>query len=92
LSGSKVLVTRAPASFLDVLDRVLDKGLVIDAWLRVSVLGLDLVSLEARVAVASIDVYLEYAQSSPNQIEPRTVLPILKEPVEDWSAMEELNA
>jgi Gas vesicle protein len=74
-----------------VLDRVLDKGLVIDAWVRVSVLGLDLITLEARVVVASIDVYLKYAQISPNEIEPRTVLPILKEPVEDWSAMEELH-
>jgi len=52
----------APASnVIDVLDRVLDKGVVIDAWLRVSLLGIELATVEARVVVASIATYLQYA-------------------------------
>ena len=46
------------ASLMDVLDRVLDKGVVIDAWVRVSLVGIDLITLEARVVVASIEMYL----------------------------------
>lgn len=50
-------------SLIDVLDRVLDKGIVIDAWLRVSLVGIDLVTVEARVVVASIDTYLKYSEA-----------------------------
>lgn len=58
-------VQKAPAgtSLVDVLDRVLDKGIVIDAYVRVSLVGIDLVSVEARVVVASVETYLEYADS-----------------------------
>ena len=49
------------ASMIDVLDRVLDKGIVIDAWVRVSVVGLDLITVRARVVVASIDTYLRHS-------------------------------
>ena len=45
-------------SVIDVLDHILDKGIVIDAWVRVSVVGIDLLTVEARVVVASIDTYL----------------------------------
>src|SRR6478609_3202701 len=48
-------------SLIDVLDRVLDKGIVIDAWVRVSLVGIDLITVEARVVVASIDPYLKYS-------------------------------
>ena len=48
-------------SLIDVLDRVLDKGIVIDAWMRVMLLGVDLVTVEARVVIASIDTYLTKA-------------------------------
>jgi hypothetical protein len=51
------------SSLIDVLDRVLDKGIVIDAWVRVSLVGIDLVTVEARVVVASIDTYLRYAEA-----------------------------
>jgi hypothetical protein len=51
----------AASSLIDVLDRVLDKGIVIDAWVRVSVIGIDLITIEARVTVASIETYLKYA-------------------------------
>ena len=51
----------AAGSLIDVLDRVLDKGIVIDAWVRVSLMGIDLITVEARVTVASIETYLKYA-------------------------------
>ncbi|HEY6214692.1 MAG TPA: gas vesicle protein GvpJ [Vicinamibacterales bacterium] len=59
-------------SLIDVLDRVLDKGIVIDAWVRVSLVGIDLITVEARVVVASIDTYLKYSEAVG------TVTPIAK--------------
>ncbi len=58
-------VERSPSgsSLIDVLDRVLDKGIVIDAWVRVSLVGIDLVTVEARVVVASIETYLKYSEA-----------------------------
>ena len=58
-------VERRPGgtSLIDVLDRVLDKGIVIDAWVRISLVGIDLITVEARVVVASIDTYLKYAEA-----------------------------
>ena len=58
-------VERAPSgsSLIDVLDRVLDKGIVIDAWVRVSLVGIDLITVEARIVVASIDTYLKYSEA-----------------------------
>ena len=58
-------VERAPGgtSLIDVLDRILDKGIVIDAWVRISLVGIDLITVEARVVVASIDTYLKYAEA-----------------------------
>jgi len=50
------------SSLIDVLDRVLDKGIVVDAWVRVSVAGIDLVAVEARLLVVSIDTYLRYSE------------------------------
>ena len=59
------VVERSPggSSLIDVLDRVLDKGIVIDAWVRISLVGIDLITVEARVVVASIDTYLRYADA-----------------------------
>ena len=58
-------VERSPGgtSLIDVLDRVLDKGIVIDAWVRISLVGIDLITVEARIVVASIDTYLKYAEA-----------------------------
>ena len=58
-------VERAPGgtSLIDVLDRVLDKGIVVDAWVRISLVGIDLITVEARIVVASIDTYLKYAEA-----------------------------
>jgi hypothetical protein len=53
----------AGSSLIDVLDRVLDKGIVIDAYVRVSLVGIDLVSVEARIVVASVETYLRYAEA-----------------------------
>ena len=60
-----MLAERTPGGtgLVDVLDRVLDKGIVIDAWVRLSVVGIDLITVEARVVVASIDTYLKYAEA-----------------------------
>ena len=57
-------VERAPAgsNLIEVLDRVLDKGIVIDAWVRLSLAGIDLVTVEARVVVASIATYLQFTE------------------------------
>jgi hypothetical protein len=51
-----------PISLLEVLDRILDKGLVIDAFVRVSLVGIELLTVEARVVVSSIETYLKYAE------------------------------
>lgn len=51
------------SSLIDVLDRVLDKGIVIDAWARISLVGIDLITVGARVVVASIDTRLTYGDA-----------------------------
>ena len=60
-------------SLVDMLDRVLDKGIVIDAWIRVSLVGLDLLQVEARIVVASINTYLTHA----GPLESNTIAPPL---------------
>lgn len=49
-------------SLLDVLDRILDKGIVVDAWIRFSLIGIDFLTVEARIVVASLQTYLSYAE------------------------------
>ncbi|MDP3722514.1 MAG: gas vesicle structural protein GvpA [Candidatus Omnitrophota bacterium] len=51
------------SSLVDVVDRILDKGIVIDAWVRVSLVGIELLAIEARVVVASVETYLKYAEA-----------------------------
>jgi len=51
------------ATLIDVLDRILDKGIVIDAWVRVSLVGVDLLTVEARVVLASLETYLTHAST-----------------------------
>jgi hypothetical protein len=55
--------TIAGASLAEVLDRVLDKGLVIDAWVRVSLVGIEFLGIEARIVIASVETYLKYAEA-----------------------------
>lgn len=54
-------VGRAP--LIDVLDRILDKGIVIDAWIHLSLVGIDFLTVEARVVIASFETYLSYADT-----------------------------
>ena len=58
-------VERNPSSssFIEVLDRVLDKGVIIDGWGRVRLAGIDLIDIDAWVVIASIETYLRYADS-----------------------------
>ena len=53
----------ASSSLAEVIDRILDKGIVIDAWVRVSLVGIEILALEARVTVASVDTFLKYAEA-----------------------------
>ena len=50
-------------SLIDVLDHVLDKGIVIDAWVSLSVIGINLITLDARIVVASVETYLKNAEA-----------------------------
>lgn len=54
----------APSGLADVVEVVLDKGLVIDAYVRVSLLGIELLTVDARIVVASIDTYLRFAEAT----------------------------
>lgn len=55
--------TMASSSLVEVVDRILDKGVVIDAWVRVSLVGIELIAVEARVVIASVETYLKYAEA-----------------------------
>jgi hypothetical protein len=58
-------ITRAPRSsgLADVLETLLDRGLVIDAFVRVSLVGIELVTIDLRVVIASVDTYLRFAEA-----------------------------
>ena len=58
-----VTTSMASSGLAEVLDRILDKGIVIDAWVKVSVLGLELLTVEARVVIAGVETYLKYAEA-----------------------------
>ncbi len=51
------------SSLVEVLDRVLDKGIVIDLWAKVNLVGIELVAIEARVVIASVETWLVYARA-----------------------------
>ena len=53
----------SPSSLADVIDTILDKGLVIDAYVRVSLVGIELLTIDARIVVASVDTYLRFAEA-----------------------------
>jgi hypothetical protein len=52
-----------PSGLVDVVDLILDKGLVIDLYVRVSLIGIELVTIDARIVVASVDTYLRFAEA-----------------------------
>jgi len=57
-----VTVTPDASSLAEVLDRILDKGVVVDVWARVSLVGIEILTIEARVVIASVDTYLHYSE------------------------------
>jgi hypothetical protein len=65
MEEKKVAVEKAMASssLVEVIDRILDKGVVIDAWVRLSLVGIELLALEARAVIASVETYLKYAEA-----------------------------
>ena len=62
--GSGYLARPAPSGLADVIEIVLDKGIVIDAELHVSALGIQLLSIDARITVTSVDTYLRFAEAT----------------------------
>ena len=53
----------SPSGLADVIDTILDKGLVIDAYVRVALVGIELLTIDARIVVASVDTYLRFAEA-----------------------------
>ncbi len=53
----------SPSGLADVVDLILDKGLVIDAYVRVAVIGIELLTIDARIVIASVDTYLRFAEA-----------------------------
>jgi hypothetical protein len=51
------------SSLAEVVDRVLEKGIVIDAFVKVSLVGIELIAIEARIVIASVETYLKYAEA-----------------------------
>ena len=62
-SSNRYLDRPAPSSLADVIDTILDKGLVIDIYVRVSLVGIELLTIDARIVVASVDTYLRFAEA-----------------------------
>jgi gas vesicle structural protein len=54
----------APSGLADVVELILDKGLVIDAYVRVSLVGIELITIDARIVIASVDTYLRFAEAT----------------------------
>ncbi|MGW5921739.1 gas vesicle protein GvpJ [Nocardia fluminea] len=75
------------SSLADVIDTILDKGLVVDAFARVSLVGIELVTIDARVVVASVDTYLRFAEAVDrldiSTTEPKGLTDIVGEVTED---------
>jgi len=62
-SGNRYAGGPSPSGLADVLDLILDKGLVIDLYVRVSLVGIELLTIDARIVVASVDTYLRFAEA-----------------------------
>lgn len=79
-----------PSSLADVLDLVLDKGIVIDAYVRLALVGIEILTLDARVVIASVDTYLRFAEAVNRlDLQPReqaTGLPGLMEELREGGA------
>jgi gas vesicle structural protein len=62
-SVNRYLDRPSPSSLADVIDTILDKGLVIDIYVRVSLVGIELLTVDARIVIASVDTYLRFAEA-----------------------------
>jgi hypothetical protein len=62
--GGGYLERPAPSGLADVIEVILDKGLVIDAYVRVSVVGIEILTIDARIVIASVDTYLRFAEAT----------------------------
>ncbi len=60
----------ASSSLAEVIDRILDKGVVLDAFVRIALVGIELISVEARVVIASVETYLRYAEAVGLTVDP----------------------
>src|SRR5919202_1496708 len=61
--SNRYLAGPSPSGLVDVLDLILDKGLVIDLYVRVSLIGIEILTIDARIVVASVDTYLRFAEA-----------------------------
>jgi gas vesicle structural protein len=62
-SANRYLDRPSPSGLADVIDTILDKGLVIDVFVRVSLIGIELLTIDARIVIASVDTYLRFAEA-----------------------------
>jgi len=83
-SSGGYLQRPAPSSLADVIDSILDKGLVIDAYIRVSLVGIELLTIDARIVIASVDTYLRFAEAT-NRLDLFEKSRDLPEVIEDMS-------
>jgi gas vesicle structural protein len=60
---AKIQKATDSSSLAEVVDRILDKGIVIDAFVKVSLVGIELLAIEARIVIASVETYLKYAEA-----------------------------
>src|ERR671918_536514 len=86
MAGERSMLVNSTPGLVDILDRILDKAIVIDAWVRISLVGIDLITVEDRIVVASIDTYLKYAEAvgitGPVSRPPAIAAPAREESVE----------
>jgi gas vesicle structural protein len=84
-SANRYLDRPSPSSLADVIDTILDKGLVIDIYVRVSLVGIELLTVDARIVIASVDTYLRFAEAvnrlDISESDPKTDLPGLVDDV-----------
>jgi hypothetical protein len=62
-AGGGYLERPRPSGLADVVDVILDKGLVVDAYVRVSLIGIEILTIDARIVIASVDTYLRFAEA-----------------------------
>src|SRR3954452_5027050 len=89
-AGNSLQRGPSPRGLADVLNVLLDKGLVVDLYLRVSLVGIELLTVDARIVVASVDTYLRFAEAvnrmDLTQVAEATTLPELIEDLQEGSA------